>query len=118
MNNPTTGEAVSSIINANADLFLMDMSEWLADIKNWLVWSAFEYEANRAWEKRKGDPKPHYSARTIGEYLRHHTAMRDSGSEFKVNDHAWPELARLYMLSHPERDGFFELRGRAGWNPK
>lgn len=53
----------------------------------------------------------HYSARTIVEYLRHHSAANDDSSDFKINDHHAPVLARLWTFLYPERAGFFELRG-------
>jgi len=64
------------------------------------IWKAFEREANAVW--RNG--RRHYSARTIGEYLRHETALREDG-EWKITD-----MARLYGLMYPER-GLFEFRG-------
>lgn len=67
----------------------------------------FEQEANRLW----ASGRTHYSARTIGEYLRHNTLATDAGADFKVNDHIWPCLARLWTFLHPQRAGFFELRG-------
>ena len=79
---------------------------WLHD--NWGIWSRFEFEADKMRERGRR----HYSARTIGEYIRHSTAAREKTPTFKVNDHAWPDLARLYALVHPEAAGFFELRGR------
>lgn len=86
--------------------FVDDFSEWLSE--NWYIWLAFESEANKAWDRGR----KHYSARTIGEYLRHNTLVREASGEFKVNDHRWPDLARLYLAIYPTRHGFFELRGR------
>jgi len=83
-----------------------DFREWLD--ANWHVWQAFEREANRIWERGRR----HYSARTIGEYLRHESALRQLQDEspWKLNDHAWPDLARLYIAMYPLRAEFFELR--------
>lgn len=94
------------LVVANPDHFRRDFLSWLS--LNHRVWVAFEYEADRIW----GRGRRHYSARTIGEYLRHESAIREAPNEhgFKVNDHFWPDVARLYMLMHPERDGFFERR--------
>lgn len=56
--------------------------------------------------------RKHYSARTIVEVLRHESVLRETPiGEWKINDHAAPDLARLYMLIRPEAHGFFELRG-------
>ena len=38
----------------------------------------------------------HYSARTIGEYIRFHRHVEKQG-EFKVNNNVFPTLARYYM---------------------
>lgn len=78
---------------------------WLKD--NHHIFKRFIDEA----DKIRATGRAHYSARTIGEFLRHQTALRENGGQFKVNDHAWPDLARLYMVLRPEALGFFELRG-------
>lgn len=97
---------VFALIRAEQKRFRADFMGWLS--ANYEVWIAFEAEADRVWERGRR----HYSARTIGEYLRHESALREQPNEhgFKLNDHYWPDLARLYMLIHPDRDGFFERR--------
>ena len=90
-----------------ASAFRCDMYAWLHNPQNVGVWRRFEQEANRIW----ASGRTHYSARTIGEYLRHHTLAADAGADFKVNDHIWPMLARLWTFLYPTRAGFFELRG-------
>ena len=94
------------IAQAKEGQFRPDFRNWLQ--QNFVVWEAFEAEADRIWNRGRR----HYSARTIGEWLRHETAAREGPNEhgWKLNDHAWPDLARLYMLVHPERSGFFERR--------
>jgi hypothetical protein len=98
--------ATNVMLQANVEHFRKDFHEWLE--KNWRVWEAFEDQADRIWAR--GTRR--YSARTIGEWLRHETAMREAPNQhgWKLNDHYWPDLARLYMLMHPDRDGFFERR--------
>lgn len=93
-------------VEARPELFRSDFREWLE--RNFSVWEAFEREANKVW----ASGRRHYSARTIGEYLRHETLLREAPSDpkFKLNDHFWPDLARLHMLYHEEREGFFEFR--------
>lgn len=94
-------------IRCRPELFRKDFSEWIA--KNIHVWEVFESQANVVWARGR----THYSARTIGEYLRHETliAERSVGvPAFKVNDHFWPDLARLYGCFYPERAGMFERR--------
>ena len=95
-----------TIIVGHAEYFRDDFMSWLAI--NWHVFIAFELEGDRIWNAGRR----HYSARTIGEVLRHESALREGPNEhgFKVNDHWWPDLARLYMLLHPDRDQFFERR--------
>lgn len=94
------------LMMAVAPEFRRDFKDWLE--ANWHVWQAFEREANKIW----GRGRTHYSARTIGEYLRHESALRQEKDEtpWKLNDHAWPDLARLYMQFYPLRAEFFELR--------
>jgi len=97
---------VMMMITTHADWFRRDDLTWVS--KNYHIWEAFEHQADLVWN----GGRRHYSARTIGEYLRHETAIREGaeGAGFKVNDHAWPSLARLYMLMHPDRSDFFERR--------
>lgn len=109
MDQQTFGRVSHEAALANCTLFRTYLPEWLASPVNFIVWSSFVYQANLAWDKGYR----HYSARTIGESLRHHTAMSDTSTDFKLNDWIWPDLARLYMLVYPERKGFFETRGRA-----
>ena len=96
---------VMVMLDCKPEAFRKDFKEWLTE--NYHVWEAFEYEANAVWNRGR----KHYSARTIGEYLRHHSMIhQQNGREFKLNDHYWPDLARLYMMLHPDREGFFERR--------
>ena len=92
---------------ANPEAFRPGFIAWLAD--NLHVWAAFRREANRIWNRGRR----HYSARTIGEVLRHESALSENGSEWKLNNTIFPDLARLYLLAYPRRQGFFELRTQA-----
>ena len=85
-----------------------DIDAWLAENKH--IWDRFYAEANRVWAKGR----PHYSARTIIEYMRHETTLREKGEEFKINNTVAPYLARLYVNMHPERAAFFNLREHHG----
>jgi hypothetical protein len=89
-----------------SDRFRHDFYHWMAD--NFHVWVRFREEA----DKIRATGRLHYSARTIGEYLRHETALREASGVWKINDHVWPDMARLYMVLEPRAKGFFELRGR------
>lgn len=92
--------------------FRDDFASWLLD--NWNIWLAFERRANRLWSAGSR----HAGARMIGETLRYLTALREKGSQWKINDWWWPDMARLYMLLHPDRKGFFETRGRFEKTPE
>lgn len=98
--------ALNVLVGAHPEHFRKDFADWLS--KNAQIWDAFESQANLIWDRGRR----RYSARTIGEYLRHESALREAPNEngWKLNDHAWPSCARLYMLVYPERAGFFELR--------
>lgn len=111
---------VMTAIAGHPGAFRLDLTEWFSHPQNWLIWGTFVYEANKVWTLQQEaflmgfrKKSPHYSARTIGEVIRHHTNLRDATSEFKVTDWLWPDLARLYMLVYPDRSEFFETRKRA-----
>lgn len=54
-----------------------------------------------------------YSARTIGEFLRHHTAVRGGKSDYKINNNDIPMMARIFMKVW-QCPGFFETRKQGG----
>lgn len=90
---------------ARSHSFRSDFIAWLAE--NMVVWERFEREADAVYETGR----KRYSARTIGEFLRHETALASKGDgEWKLNDKRWPDLARLWLLLNPEKSSFFELR--------
>lgn len=98
-------ERAMTIAREQAFRFRADFPGWLAD--NLHVWTRFEAHASAIWNAGRR----HYSARTIGEVLRHETALKAANDgEWKLNDHRWPDLARLYLAMYPERTGFFEVR--------
>jgi hypothetical protein len=109
---PERGPAIAPeyrLIAEHPESFPDDFAPWLAD--NWHVWREFQRQAH--WLRINGRRK-HFAARTIGEYMRHYTALSETEGMWKLNDHRWPDLARLYMLKYPEAAGFFELRVQAG----
>ena len=80
--------------------------EFLAYLpENLHVYDAFEREALAIARRR-----PHYSARTIVEVLRHNSALQEAGVPWKLNDWHTPYLARLFALIHPVHAGLFEFR--------
>ncbi len=87
------------------DQFTPEFLQYLPD--NTHVYFSFEREAKRVVARGFA----HYSARTIVEVLRHHTALHEvnAGSR-KLNDHNTPYLARLFSLMNPASAGLFEFR--------
>lgn len=84
--------------------FTTEFLAWLPE--NLHVFAAFEAEALAI--ARRGIR--HYSARTIIEVLRHHSALHQAGGAWKLCDRKTPYLARLFALLHPQHAGLFEFR--------
>jgi hypothetical protein len=102
-----TFEQVRTAVVLNPGLFQRDFFEWISE--NFHVFDYFNKSANTVWERGF----KHYSARTIVEVMRHRSNIREIGDgEWKLNDHRTPDMARLYMKLHPEREGLFEFRKR------
>lgn len=97
---------VFMMITSYADWFRRDDLSWIS--ANWHIWAAFEIEALRIWNRGR----TRYSARTIIEYLRHDSEIREvpNAAGWKINDHYTPSLSRLFTLMHPDKAGFFERR--------
>lgn len=92
------------VAHMHADTFTR---EFLADLPDNLhVYAAFEREALRVVARGR----PHYSARTIVEVLRHNSALQESGGPWKLNDWHTPYLARLFALLNPGHASLFEFR--------
>jgi hypothetical protein len=101
-----TIEFARSEILLNREHYAHDFYTWLND--NWHVYQAFAREADKVWARGR----THYSARTIIEYLRHETSVRETGDEWKINDWYTPSMARLYVFFNPEKK-LFEFRRKA-----
>lgn len=97
---------VLAVVSVHADSFREGFAAWLVD--NWSIYRRFEEEALKV--RRRG--RDHWGANTIIEYLRHQTALEDSGGEWKVNDRWTSSVARLAALVNPELATFFEFRER------
>ena len=78
-----------------------DFDEWIKE--NSHIYEAFEREALATAQKRS-----HYSARTIVEFLRHHSAVAEKGGMWKINNNHRPYLPRLFDLCYPDMAGMFE----------
>lgn len=100
------GDPLFTLARDHVALFRPGFVTWL--VANVHVWNAFAREADKVW----GRGRRHYSARTIGEVLRHESALREVGGEWKLNNVVFPDLARLYAIRYPERATLFEFRGR------
>lgn len=68
----------------------------------------FEHLALMAAKRRT-----YYSARDISSRMRWYYDFEQGENDFKFNDHWTPDLARWFLASHPEQEGFFELRRRS-----
>lgn len=118
---PTTGAVHLELLAAlekveqHDGLFQPKFAGWLA--QNWGLWVAFVMQAEAVWQAGKR----HYSARTIIEFLRHQTSLRQatveegpSGNPLKINNSYVPDIGRLYGLVYPARETFFECRQLKG----
>lgn len=72
------------------------------------VWLEFEKMALNLIDKGHD----HYSARTIVHVLRYQTHVGEFKSKYKINDHVSPMFARIFILIHPEHEGFFKIKNR------
>lgn len=104
---PSSLEVARAKALLHPSMFRDDFVEWLD--ANFPV---FEYFEECALKTRDAGFK-HYSARTIVEVMRHRTNIREIGDgTWKLNNNRTPDMAKLYMLLHPDQQGFFELRER------
>ena len=78
---------------------------WLE--KNAHIYGAFEKESLSVAQRRD-----RYSARTIVEYMRHHTLLAEAGEGWKIDNDMAPGLARLFAILNPKHKGLFEFRER------
>lgn len=103
---PTTRDMVVLVAEANKSKFMPGFPRWLE--QNYPIWACFRREADAL--RARGFK--HYAARTIVEWIRHETVMREVAGDFKINNNAVPDLSRLYLLLDPTATDFFHLRGR------
>ena len=97
-------EAQTEIIKSLVDV---DRADCLDVANNVQVFNRFIMEAHKVVDRGR----THYSARTIGEVIRHETALQDDKKSFKINNNLFPKLARVSMSIFPALNGLFELRG-------
>lgn len=48
-----------------------------------------------------------YSSKAVFERIRWHTDVETCGESFKISNNYTPYYARLFMVLHPEHEGFF-----------
>jgi hypothetical protein len=96
-------DIVLDIVKREQDSFPPGFWHFIRD--NWGIWTRFKVEADKV--RLRG--RTRYSARTIIEFIRHETSLREN-STFKVNNNYAPGMARLYMTVR-ECPGLFETRG-------
>lgn len=92
------------LMRANQEQFSNEFVDWLP--KNEHVWKAFVKEINKVIAVGF----KHYSARTIVHVLRHHSAIAEKGSGWKINNNLSPYLARLFALKHPSLAYIFKYK--------
>jgi hypothetical protein len=84
--------------------FRRGFDDWLLD--NLHVQRRFDVEALHV----ASTGRTYYSAYTIVEYLRHHTALRGRGEDFKINNLWRASMARLFADMHPQHKDLFKYR--------
>ena len=92
------------IIHQNREQFSAEFVTWLPENEH--VWKAFVHETN----KIIAVGFKHYSARTIIHVLRHHSAIQEKNSGWKINNNFSPYLARLFALVYPAFSGIFQYK--------
>lgn len=90
-------------IERRPDHFRPDFRAYLID--NWHVYLEFERRALQVAGRRK-----HYSARTIAEVIRHDTVIGELAGDWKINNNAIPDFARLFAAMNFQYAGLFEFR--------
>lgn len=80
--------------------------DWIE--QNAHVYDAFEREALSVAQRRD-----RYSARTIIEFLRHHTLLAEAGEGWKLDNDMAPGLARLFAILNPKYLDLFAFRESA-----
>jgi hypothetical protein len=103
----TPQEIFSNFIDTHPRFF-KKKKEWFID--NWHVVEAFERIALKLISMNR----EHYSARTIVEVLVHQSAVKEINGVYKIGNDNAPDLARVFVVLHPEHVDFWEYR-RPDW---
>jgi len=94
---------VLKFIDDNSSFFKKP-SEWFD--KNWHIVEAFENTALKIIARGR----THYSARTIVEVLVHESIVSEKEGKFKIGNDNAPDLARVFVVIHPDKLNFWEYR--------
>jgi hypothetical protein len=100
----TEQQTLKSIVRNNPDQFRSGFLDYAVD--NWHLYEGFK---ERAFQMA-ATGRDHYSAKTIIQVLRFHSDLAEVDSEFKVNDKWAADFGRLFMLRHPNYQGFFKTK--------
>lgn len=92
------------VLNKHSDQFSKEFLEWFP--QNNHIWIAFVSETSKVINAGF----KHYSAKTIIHVLRHHSALAEKNSEWKINNNISPYIARLFALCYPQHEKLFEYR--------
>lgn len=101
---PVSSGDVFDIAVRAIDALPDEFCDWLC--LNFHVWEEFVSEADKVMHAGH----KHYSTKTILEVLRHHSAISEVGSGWKLNNNATPYLGRLFALVYPQHSDFFRFR--------
>lgn len=94
----------SVILNKHRDQFSKEFLDWFP--QNQHIWIAFVSETSKVINAGFS----HYSSKTIIHVLRHHSALAERNSGWKINNNISPYLARLFALTYPQHKDLFEYR--------
>jgi len=98
---------VKQAIKDNLHLFTQDdFPGWIDD--NYHIWQEFERRALRF----ANNGYEHFSSKCLFEVIRYKTTIREKNKRFKLNNNYTADMSRLFMLIHPDFDGFFEIRNK------
>ena len=97
-------DELMKLIAENQEQFSHEFIDWLP--KNEHVWKAFVKETNKVISAGF----KHYSSRTIIHVIRHHSAIAERDSEWKIRNSISPYLARLFALKYPQFAGLFKYK--------
>ena len=82
--------------------------------RTWWSWHKANPEVYELFKKFTwqviGAGHKNYSSKAIFERIRWHTDVETGGDPFKINNNYTAYYARLFMVDHPEYDGFFRTR--------